>query len=118
MSLDVHDERGDPGVLDPAGEEGPEEDESSRETRILEQLLLSMVMERETTGTCSDDGIGPESYRRNFFRPFSGLGPASVSSQKFSRRPIIPRQNDTKDDVPDSGKQIAVITIIIEDLSQ
>ena len=83
--------KGDSGALDPAGELGTET-ESGEKFRKLE-LVLRMVMLR-VTWTSSGLMIGGDRaadrdlYFRSFPRPVSGGGPATVSSQSLSRKPI------------------------------
>lgn len=90
-------ENGEPGVTGVEGEEG--EDPESEEAERL--LLRRMVMLRET-GEISSAFEGsillPERtrrdlYLRSFPMPESGVGPASVSSQRLWRKPMIDLKN-------------------------
>lgn len=89
-----------PGVLDPAGDSGANPAVSTERFRasLGPVLFLTMVMlrviftgaapeEGDTTG--ADREAGKESYLRSLPRPDSGAGPASVSSQSLSRKPIV-----------------------------
>lgn len=83
-------EKGDPGVLDPAGEAGAEPE---LEFRTIVELLRRMVMLRDTGISSVTMGGGrtpeKESYFRSLPRPDSGFGPARVSSHSLSRKPIL-----------------------------
>jgi len=69
-----------------------EEGETGSET-----VFLIIIMLRVTTGTSSFTGSNrtpeleaeKELYFRSLPKPDSGVGPANVSSQSFSRNPII-----------------------------
>ena len=88
----VPDANGESGVL--AGEDGTELD-SPRGDGTERDGGRTMVMLRVTAGTTSaaaveadDEEEREEEYLRSLPRPESGRGPATVSSQSWSRRPM------------------------------
>jgi len=80
------------GVRGVVAAEEEEEGETGSET-----VFLIIIMLRVTTGTSSFTGgnrtpelaAEKELYFRSLPKPASGVGPANVSSQSFSRNPII-----------------------------
>lgn len=87
--------KGESGALDPAGEDG-RDPVSPEKFRKLE--VLRIVMHR-VTGISSDKSRfrveqDKVRYFRSLLRPFSGWGPATVSSQSMSSRPMSDRKSN------------------------
>lgn len=92
--------KGESGALDPAGEDG-RDPVSPEKFRKLE--VLRIVMHR-VTGISSDKSRfrveqDKVRYFRSLLRPFSGWGPATVSSQSMSSRPMSdPKRNTGREE--------------------
>ena len=86
-------EKGEVGVLEPAGEAGTEPEPAEMAEVVLRRVMLRVMGVSlggvTVEGGAEDLAAEKELYFRSLPRPVSGAGPASVSSQSLWRNPMM-----------------------------